>query len=261
MSERNFFAELNRRNVYKVAVAYAVVGWLVIQVSSTVLPTFHAPEWVVQTLVVLVAIGFPIALDPNYATAHQWFTTTLAATLQFDRAIAEDKKAVELDPLSLIVNSDLAFNYINAHRFDDAMAQSRKTLEIDPGFHVVRGYLGLALQFKGQLKEALPEFRAVEPFSQGLLGQACARAGLRDEAQTIVAHLEDQAHTRFVTGYSIAVIRLALGDKEGALTAPQTAADQHASEILTLQSDPLFDDLHGDPRFEALIKKIFGSRS
>ena len=62
MSDRNFFSELKRRNVYKVAVAYAIVGWLVVQVSSTVLPTFHAPEWVVQTLVVLVAIGFPIAL-------------------------------------------------------------------------------------------------------------------------------------------------------------------------------------------------------
>ena len=62
MSSPNFFAELKRRNVYKVAVAYAVVGWLVIQISSTVLPTFHAPEWVVQTLMVLVAIGFPIAL-------------------------------------------------------------------------------------------------------------------------------------------------------------------------------------------------------
>ncbi|MEY2480126.1 MAG: eukaryotic-like serine/threonine-protein kinase [Verrucomicrobiota bacterium] len=59
---RNFFAELKRRNVYKVAVAYAVVGWLVVQVSSTVLPTFHAPEWVVQTLVVVVLLGFPIAL-------------------------------------------------------------------------------------------------------------------------------------------------------------------------------------------------------
>src|SRR5438094_6552889 len=62
MNARNFLAELKRRNVYRVAVAYAVVGWLVIQVSSTVLPTFHAPEWVVQTLVVLVALGFPIAL-------------------------------------------------------------------------------------------------------------------------------------------------------------------------------------------------------
>ena len=62
MNLSNFFKELKRRNVYKVAVAYAVVGWLVIQISSTVLPTFHAPEWVMQTLVVLVAIGFPIAL-------------------------------------------------------------------------------------------------------------------------------------------------------------------------------------------------------
>src|SRR5437762_3067987 len=62
MANRNFFAELKRRNVYKVAVAYAVVGWLVIQVSSTVLPTFHAPEWVMQTLMVLAALGFLIAL-------------------------------------------------------------------------------------------------------------------------------------------------------------------------------------------------------
>src|SRR5438105_3069776 len=63
MSDKpSFFSELKRRNVYKVAVAYAVVGWLVVQISSTVLPTFHAPEWVVQTLVVLVALGFPIAL-------------------------------------------------------------------------------------------------------------------------------------------------------------------------------------------------------
>ena len=118
------------------------------------------------------------------------------------------------------------------------------------------------MQFKGQLKEALPEFRAgaLEPFSQGLLGQACARAGLRGEAQTILAHLEEQARSRFVTGYSIAMIRLALGDKNGAITALQTASEQHASEILNVQSDPLFADLHGDPRFEALIRKIFGPR-
>lgn len=62
MNPRNFFAELKRRNVYKVAIAYAVVGWLVIQIGSTVLPTFHAPEWVTQTLVLLVVLGFPIAL-------------------------------------------------------------------------------------------------------------------------------------------------------------------------------------------------------
>ncbi|HSV63716.1 MAG TPA: tetratricopeptide repeat protein [Chthoniobacterales bacterium] len=62
MNLRNLFTELKRRNVYKVAVAYAVVGWLLIQIASTILPTFHAPEWVVQTLIVIVALGFPVAL-------------------------------------------------------------------------------------------------------------------------------------------------------------------------------------------------------
>jgi TolB-like protein/Tfp pilus assembly protein PilF len=84
MNFGNFFAEMKRRNVYKVAVAYAVVGWLVIQVSSTVLPTFHAPEWVVQTLVVLVALGFPIALV--IAWAFELTPEGLKRTEDVDRA-------------------------------------------------------------------------------------------------------------------------------------------------------------------------------
>jgi len=202
-----------------------------------------------------------IQSDPNYATAYQWKNTPLGALGKWDRAIASSKKAIALDPLSLIVNADLVFNYIYAHRFDEAVAQSRKTLEIDPNFHVVRGYLGFGLQFQGKLGEALPEYRAAatstdEPFSWGLLGQACARAGLRDEAQQILARLEERARTKFVTGWAIAVIRLSLGDKEGAMNALHHACDQHASEILPLKYDPLFEDLHGDPRFETLVQKI-----
>ena len=62
MSERNFFAELKRRNVYKVAVAYAVIAWLLIQAASILFPTFEAPTWVMKVFVALVALGFPIAL-------------------------------------------------------------------------------------------------------------------------------------------------------------------------------------------------------
>jgi TolB-like protein/Tfp pilus assembly protein PilF len=87
----NFFAELKRRNVYKVAVGYAVVGWLVIQVSSTVLPTFHAPEWVVQTLVVLVALGFPIALA--IAWAFELTPEGLKRTEDVDRAVDSRAKS------------------------------------------------------------------------------------------------------------------------------------------------------------------------
>ncbi len=73
---------------------------------------------------------------------------------QFDRAIAEGKRAIELDPLSLICNADLSWVYFNARRYDDAEAQARKTLEMDPRFYLAHYYLGLALQFKGQLSEA-----------------------------------------------------------------------------------------------------------
>ena len=58
----SFFRELKRRNVYKVAAGYAVVGWLVVQVASTLLPTFHAPEALLQGFVIVVALGFPVAL-------------------------------------------------------------------------------------------------------------------------------------------------------------------------------------------------------
>ena len=67
MKSGNFFAELKRRNVYKVAVAYAVVAWLVIQIASIVLPTFHAPEWTLQVIIALVVIGFPVALICSWA--------------------------------------------------------------------------------------------------------------------------------------------------------------------------------------------------
>ena len=207
-----------------------------------------------------------IQLDPNYATAHQWKTTPLSALGEFDRAIAEDKKAIALDPLSLIVNADLAFNCIFARRLDEAVAQSRKTLEIDPNFHVVSGYLGEALQLQGKLAEALPEFRkgtagTDEPFGQALLAQACARAGLRDEAQDILGRLEERARTQFVSGYCPAIIRLSLGDKDGALAALESAISQRAPEILTIKYDPLLDDLHGDRRFDALVRKVLSAKT
>jgi TolB-like protein/Tfp pilus assembly protein PilF len=91
VNSRNFLGELKRRNVYKVAVAYAIVGWLVIQICSTVLPTFHAPEWVVQTLVVLVALGFPIALV--IAWAFELTPEGLKRTEDVDRATEKRGKS------------------------------------------------------------------------------------------------------------------------------------------------------------------------
>jgi adenylate cyclase len=207
-----------------------------------------------------------IQLNPNYATAHQWFNTPLQMMGDFDRAIAETNRAIELDPLSLIINSDLAFTYLTAHRFDEALAQSRKVLAMDPNFHVARGYLAEALQLKGQLQEAVVEWRKAagatdQSSSLAQLAQGCARAGQREEAQQILARLLEMSRTHYVSGYGIAWIYSALGDKARAIDALENAYAQKASELTLVKYDPLFNDLHGEPRFDALVEKITPARA
>jgi tetratricopeptide (TPR) repeat protein len=209
-----------------------------------------------------------IQLNPNYAMAHHWLSWgPLTALGQFDRAIAEGKRAVELDPLSLINNADLGGNvYFNSRRYDEAIAQLRKTLEIDPRFYIAHYYLGQAFQLKGQLAEAIAEYqKAVElnddPEALAYLGQAYARAGQRDEAQKILARLTGEAKSRYVSGYSMALMFIGLGDKEQAIDALERAYREGAgNDLFTIKVDPMLDDLRGQARFEALAQKIFRPR-
>jgi len=205
-----------------------------------------------------------IQLNPNYAMAHHWLSWgPLTALARFDRAIAEGKRAVELDPLSLINNADLGGNvYLNARRYDEAIAQLRKTIEIDPRFYIAHYYLAQAFQLKGQRTEAITEYqKAVElnddPEALAYLGQAHARAGQRDEAQKILAHLREEAKSRYVSGYAMALMFMGLGDKEQAIDALERAYREGAgNDLFTIRVDPMLDDLRGDPRFEALAEKI-----
>ena len=206
-----------------------------------------------------------IELNPNYATARQWGSTPYQAMGNFDRAIAEEKRAIELDPLSLIINAELSRIYLSKRSLDESLAQSRKTLEIDPGFHVARDYLAQALQLKGQLPQAIPEYRKAaesgdDSDALAQLAQALARAGQRNEAQKILSGLLERARTQYVSGYVIAFIYTGLGDRARALDSLEKGFAEHASEMTLIKYDPLLDDLHGEPRFEALIQKIFGAK-
>jgi len=215
-----------------------------------------------------------IQLNPNYAMAHHWLSWgPLTALGRFDRAIAEGKRAVELDPLSLINNADLGGNvYLNSRRYDEAIAQLRKTIEIDPRFYIAHYYLGQAFQLKGQLTEAIAEYqKAVEldddPEALAYLGQAYARVGQRDEAQKILARLTEDSKSRYVSGYSMALMFMGLGDKEQAIDALERAYREGAgNDLFTIRVDPMLDDLRGQPRFEVLAERIlpareFGTRS
>ena len=207
-----------------------------------------------------------IQLNPNYATAHHWIALPLMAIGQSDRAIVEGKRAIELDPLSLICNADLAWVYFNARRYDETEAQARKTLEMDPRFYVAHYYLGEALQFKGKLTEAIAEYQKSaelnnDPFSLAMLGQAYARQGKTDEAQKVLARLREQAKSQYVSPYALAVVLTALGDKAHAIDELEHGYDDTGFYISLIKVDPLFDDLRGDPRFEALVQKILAPKS
>ncbi len=206
-----------------------------------------------------------IQLNPNYATAHHWIALPLTAVGQSDRGILEGKRAIELDPLSLIINADLCWVYFNGRRFDEAEAQARKTLEMDPRFYVAHYYLGEALQFKGKLAGAIAEFQKAydsnnDPFSLAMLGQAYARQGKTDEAQKVLARLREQAKSQYISPYAFAVVLTALGDKARAIDELEHGYDDTGFYISLIKVDPLFDDLRGDPRFDALVQKVVGAK-
>jgi TolB-like protein len=208
-----------------------------------------------------------LELNPNYATAHHWFAAgPLLALARFDESIAEGKRSIELDPLSMINNADFGNDYYFARRYDEAIAQLRKTIEIEPHSYLAHYYLGEALQLKGQMPDAIAEYRrAVEldddPFALALLGQSYARVGRRDEVNKILTQLNQEAKTRYVDAYGVGLVFLGLGDKDHAMDELERAyRENDGGDIYNIRIDPMLDDLRGDPRFKALAEKIIPAR-
>jgi TolB-like protein/Tfp pilus assembly protein PilF len=205
-----------------------------------------------------------IALDPNYATAHHWFSNSLLVTMgRFDEAIKEGKRAVELDPLSLIINADLGGTLMLSRRYDDAIAQLRSTLALDPNFAYAHWNLGEALYLKGDSTGAIAEYEKAasldnDPEIQALLARAYAETGKKEQALEILRKLSETAQHQFVRGYLFALIYIGLGDKTTAIQYLERCSQERENiDLNWIKVDPLLDPLRGDPRFEALLDKIF----
>jgi TolB-like protein/Flp pilus assembly protein TadD len=207
-----------------------------------------------------------IQLNPNYATAHHWLRLNYMSLGRFDQAIAEEKRALELDPLSLIINADLGWVYFNARRYDEAEAQVRKTLEMDANFFLAHFYLGCVLKLKGRVAQAIPEFQKAfdlnhDLYALAMLGQAYARNGQTEEACKVLAQINEEAKSRYVAPYALALAFLGLGEKERALAELERAYQtQDTNYLFVIKTDPLLDDLRGDPRFEALVQEVVGAK-
>jgi TolB-like protein/Tfp pilus assembly protein PilF len=209
-----------------------------------------------------------IELNPNYATAHQWYAESGLVPLgQFDEAIAEARRALELDPLSLVINADLGTTLTSARRYDEAIEQLRKTVEMDPGFYYAHWTLGNALELKGRNDEAIAEYKKAialndDPLPLALLGHLYAKIGRKDEALAILKQLRElreSSKQRYVSPYNLALIHIGLGEKDKAIQLlEETYEERDGYNIAFLKGEPMLDPLRGDPRFEALVQKVFG---
>ncbi len=203
-----------------------------------------------------------LELNPRYATAHGWFGLYLGAVGRFEEAFTELKRALCLDPLSLIINASLAWVYLCARRYDQQIEQSEKTLDLDPSFQVARWTLAVGYLQKAMYEQAIVELRkAVQisrdaPIPLGVLGEAYAAAGYRDEAEKVLQQLKEVSKRRYVTPYIIGRIYAALNQKDEALRWLETAYQERAVWMVWLKVDARLDSLRGDPRFQGLLRRM-----
>jgi len=201
-----------------------------------------------------------IALNPNYATAHHWFGDSVLQCIgDFNRAIAEMKRALELDPLSVVFSVDLGVAYYFDGRYQEGIAQTRKALDLDPNAYYAYYNLGELLEESGDFPGAISEYKKsvaldADPYPLALLGRAEALNGNREAALKILQQLA--VSKRYVADYSVGLIYLGLGDKNQAMDWFEKSFAKRQPDLNTIRFDPLLRPLHGDPRFEQLAEKI-----
>jgi len=202
-----------------------------------------------------------IELNPNYATAHQWYGEFLTAIGRFDEGIAEGKRALELDPLLLMASYDLGTSYYCARQYDKTIEESRKALELDQSFSHVHANLGSAYEMKGSFQEAIAEFQKARqlgdhPLYAALLGRAFAVSGRREKALRMLDELKEIAKQRYDDPLAFAILYAALGEKDQAFQWLERGYQDHALVMTDLKVDPRYDNLRSDPRFADLLRRV-----
>ena len=207
-----------------------------------------------------------IEINPNYATAHQQFgIECLTAMGRFDEAVAEGKRAEELDPFSLIIGADLGNILFRARRFDDSLAQLNRVLALDPNFFVTHWYLGQTYHAKGQYAEAVAAYQKALALNEnswvkGQLVRSLAKLGKREEAVKLLRELESDATRRVVSSASLALAYGALGEKDKAFALLDKTIAERNSRPPFFAFNPLWDDLRDDSRFGDLVRRVESAR-
>jgi tetratricopeptide (TPR) repeat protein len=203
----------------------------------------------------------PLKLNPNYATAHQWLANSLSYVKRFDEALAGLRRAEELDPLSLIIGTNLGDTLVNLRRYDEAIAQYKRILSLDQNFAIAHNQLGAAYGAKGMYREAIAEMRKYleldpDPTGRGYLALWLAKSDQRGEAMKLLDQLKQESTQRYVQPYSFALIYIGLDEKEEAFNWLEKEISDRSPNASVYAIDPALDDLRSDPRFKEMLKRL-----
>ncbi len=203
-----------------------------------------------------------IELDPQYASAHQWYAFLLASQARFDEALVEGHTALELDAASVSVRRGLGWLYYYARRYDQAIYHLERALALNPTAEETYRVLGLSLAQQGDLAEAERVLReGLElpgggTYSVATLGYVIARAGKRAEAEALLATLDDTRQKSYVSPAALASLHLGLGEWDQALDWAERAYEERRGWLVYLNVNSVLDPVRDQPRFRALVRKM-----
>jgi TolB-like protein/DNA-binding winged helix-turn-helix (wHTH) protein/Tfp pilus assembly protein PilF len=203
-----------------------------------------------------------LALDPAYTRAHIFYPFYLSSRGQSQEAVTVAKSALDLDPASPSLSHSLAVQFYLTRQFDQAIEQCRKTLEMDPNFAVAYAVLGQTYLAKGMNSEAAPVLEKYSALSQGsvdslaLLGYSQARRGKKSQALRTIDELKETSKNSFVPAFYFALVYAALEDKDQAFMWLEKGYDERFARFAYLKLEALWDPLRSDERFRDLVRRV-----
>ena len=201
-----------------------------------------------------------VQLDPQYATAHQWYGESLSWQGRFEEAFAESERARQLDPLSLIIASDYAAILYNSRQYDSALKQYRSVLELDPNYDRARDMMIPSYLQLGRYGEAVEGLnRAADRGGPWLLAWKAAvysRSGHAEEARRELEKLEEVSRSLPYRTAALLIAYSGTGQKDRVIELLQQACSEHSSAVVQIKVDPMYDPVRSDPRFKDLLRRI-----
>lgn len=203
-----------------------------------------------------------LELNPNHATAHQWYADYLSVMGRFDESLEHIERAIEIDPLSPIIATSLAGFYYTGRQSDRLIEQAKKVIELDPDFAYGYFYLGFGYEFKGMYAEAVEAFvKTAVLFGEPAdcaeeFKAAFKRKGMTGLWQKRLEQYEERPHLKNYPTYLQALIPIRLGDKETTLALLDQAYKERDRGIIYAKYEPLLEPLREEPRFQDLLRRM-----